>query len=332
MAGHASGLQVGGVEVLTAPTSGKSIYVDCRTSAQGGKGAAGNPGTSADKPMATLAQAKALCLTGRGDTVYLLSADDTAASVFRTATAGLTWDLDNTHIVGVCAPIAMAQRARIAPPSTSTTTVTTLTVSGGNNRFENLHIWAGHSGDIDQFAMKVTGQRNFFKNCHFAFPGHLTPANRAGSRAVTLDGGTGTFLGENTFEDCTFGVTTVLRSAANALLGFLNATPRNTFRNCRFISYGDDGTALFVVSAAGGLLEFVEFDNCTFGTCVSTSGATAMVHGFSVPSDAGGDVWLHGCGVFGLSGTLVDADNAPVYTDLSASAAGGSKATRITHA
>lgn len=342
-ASHLSGpLYVGGVMVAPGaliPTTGRYIFVapgnypDSSGTLQGGaaRGHDGDAGT-ADAPVATLAQGYSMARSGYGDVVVVVAVDGGSGGSARTATLGITWAKANTHLQGICAPGATSQRARIAPPTASTTCVTTLTVSGSGCQFKDLQIWNGHAGDIDQFNCKVTGQRNTFTNVHFAGIGHATPAARAGSRAVTIAGGAGTYLGENRFIDCTFGNTTVQRSAANALLEFLTFTSGNVFEGCRFLSVGSDGTALWVYAGASTIQDYVLFNNCVFGCLVKQSGATAMVHGFGIDANAGGDVWLHLCGAFGLSGTLVDASNSNVYTDLPASAAAGSKATLITHA
>ncbi len=72
-------------------------------------GSDGNLGTSPDKALASLSRAHTMMTAGQGDVVYLYSNGQASGSARQSAT--LTWSKDNTHIVGVCAPVHISQRS-----------------------------------------------------------------------------------------------------------------------------------------------------------------------------------------------------------------------------
>lgn len=291
---NVSALRVGGIPMWGSGglmTRGKAFFVDA---VYGGDG---NSGQEIDKAFRTLLHAYNQCQDGRGDVIYLLS-DYAGTTGTARLDAAFTWAKTNTHLVGVCAPGIIGQRARIA--ETSGTGIDTLfTVSGGNCSFWNLQWFHGTAVDEDQITVKVTGSRNYFNNCFIAGIGHATPAARAGSRCLVLDGGS-VQAGENTFEHCTVGLNTIQRTAACAELGFLATSARNQFLECMFLSVNTAGGngSLFVSAPASSLQDYVDFYNCRFINLTKQSGSAVKLNGMNIDTNSGGNVILSGTTAF----------------------------------
>lgn len=280
---HLSGpLYVGGVPVLPSgrPITGKTFFVDYDD------GNDGYPGT-VDRPLKLLTTAKGKCSSGRGDVVYLKSGLNAASDCTAYLAAALDWNLDNTHIIGLGAPIGISHRCRIAEVS-STGLATLLTVSGNGCEFANFQIYHGTADDEDQTALAITGDRNFFSNVHVAGIGHATTGARAGSESVLLTG-----AHENTFADCHFGLTTIDRTAANAEVRFASLCARNEFFRCKFLSRctGSGTGHGFIDLPAGSLQDYVLFEDC-IGINALWSYGVAMAYAMLKTGDAGGAVLL----------------------------------------
>ncbi len=93
----------GGVPIM-GPQA-KVFFVD------GARGSNGHRGTDWRKPVATVTKALTLCTDKAGDVIVLMNDGNTSGTSRDTAT--ITWSLDNTHLVGLCAPTNLSQRARI---------------------------------------------------------------------------------------------------------------------------------------------------------------------------------------------------------------------------
>ena len=89
-------------------------------------GSDGNTGLSPDKALDTVSAAFALTVDLSGDTIYLLNDGNTSGTSREDST--ITWSKDNVHLVGLCAPTMISQRARISPSSGNTTVVSPQTV------------------------------------------------------------------------------------------------------------------------------------------------------------------------------------------------------------
>lgn len=212
-----------------------------------------------------------------------------AGSSGLTLSASQPWAKDYTHIIGVCAPVSVAQRARIFNLSTATFTYM-LSVSASGCSFQNLYIFQGGSGATELNNVVVTGGRNFFNNVHFAGMGHATPAADAAANSLYLNGAE-----ENKFVGCTFGVDTILRGAANAQVLIAGTAKRNYFEKCRFLSYSELTTPIMVkIAAAGDADRWHEFWDCLFYN-FSANHAHTLAGCFSLPAtNATFDVVLRG--------------------------------------
>lgn len=262
-------------------------------------GTDGNDGLSPNTALDTVSAAYAKTVDKRGDVIYLLNDGNTSGTAREEDT--LTWSNDNTHLVGLCAPSMISQRARISPPTSQTTIVTPqLTVSGHGCYFANLSFFEGTDEDgVASECIRVTGTRNVFYNVAMMNMGEATnghAGDEAASCNLKISGG-----GENLFQNCYIGLDTAARSVANANVEFLSGTTRNIFRNCIFPAFADAADVLFVkVDGSGDIDRFVLFENCIF-TNADNSTATTMTGAMDVHASAGGHVLVKDCMLVGAS-------------------------------
>jgi hypothetical protein len=280
------------------PATGNQYFVD---PVNGSDGASGE---SPDEPLKTLTAAYNKTTDGGGDVVYLMSNGQASGTARLDAT--LVWDNDNTHLVGCGAPTRVAQRSRIA--TTSGTNFTPLiTVSGDGCMFANLHAFHGYATAEAQICLNVTGERNYFWNCHFAGMGNATAGDQAGSASVSLTGD-----GENTFEQCTIGLDTVARSTTNAEIDFKSAAVRNQFIDCNIVAFADNAGHLFIkADTSGDLDRYNLFDRCRFINAVAST-ATTMTGATDVHASAGGMLIFNQCTLIGCDDWEA-ADSTNIY-------------------
>jgi hypothetical protein len=261
-------------------------------------GADGWPGTKA-KPVADIQTAYGKVVSGQGDGIILwASGGDTSADTTSYLTAQLVMDVFALTVVGMGAPVPSAQRARIANAS-GTALANLVDVQGDNNKFYNLHCFQGDSTATSIGCWKVSGNRNYFNNCHFAGGGSATPAATAGMYSLWVTGS------ENCFDYCVIGLDTVTRANANSELLFGAGTggqaARNRFRNCLFVSQSDTVGHGWVKIPASSIDRYTIFENCIFLN-YSVNHATTLTSGFlntATGNDA--NVILKDCGQAGAA-------------------------------
>ena len=100
-------------------------------------GDSGNSGTSIEDPLDSVTTAEDKCVANQHDTIFYMAASSTDAW-----TASLTWDKSYTHLIGICAPTMIAQRARIHNETTSGQTPL-LDISATGCIFKNFYIFQG---------------------------------------------------------------------------------------------------------------------------------------------------------------------------------------------
>lgn len=316
-----AGWAVNGVPLI--PNISGNVFTGSWFFVDPANGSDGNPGT-ADQPLATLYRAHALCTAGKNDVVVLVGDGATtgtarlstalAQSVDSTATTGtLTWSKNATHLIGATAPTAVAQRARIAPPSGTYTQATFgsgnfIVVSGSGCMFSNFSTFNGFStGGTNQICFTVTGSRNYFSNVQMGGMGDAASAADTGSRSLKIGSGGS---GENTFDGCVIGLDTVTRTAANASVEFAGATPRNLFRNCILPFQGDTAGVLGITAAASGSMDrWNTFQNCLFVNNVKST-STTMTALCTLGASTGGMIVLQDCLTVGMTDLFSDATTA----------------------
>lgn len=296
-----NGITSFGVPVLGSiqgiPFTGNYYFVDPVN------GLDGNSGLSPSNALKTLYRAHALCTSGNNDVVVLIgngAASGTARlslalaqSVDPTATSGvLNWTKSATHLVGVCAPTGVAQRARIAPPTGVYTAATFgsanfVVVTGSGCYFANFSLFHGFStGGTNQICWTDNGSRNAYSNVTFGGMGDAASAQNTGSRSVKI-GSAGS--GENSFYQCTFGVDTVTRTVANASLEFAGGTPRNRFIQCMFPFQTSNAGVLGILGTGAACMDrWQSFENCVFINNIKSTSTLMTVLGSLTSASPGG--------------------------------------------
>jgi len=329
--------QYGGMPVLGMPVpfTGKAWFVDPAN------GSDGNPGNSPKRAFATLYQAHAKAASGNNDVVYLIGngassgtarlSKALAASVDSIATTGtLTWSKNALHLIGIGAPTALGQRARIAPP-TGTYTMATfgsgnmVVVTGSGCFFANFDAFNGFStGGAAQVCWTDSGGRNCYHNVNFQGMGDAASAADTGGHSLLLSGTSG----EHTFRGCVIGIDTQPRSAGVSEMAFSGGVPRCMFENCVILTNASAAGCFWLAVPTGAIDRYAVFRNCTFlNPTLGGVAATAMTVGLSIGASPGGVVVLQGCLSYGA--TKLTTTGLAV-TNLPASAAGGSLVTVIT--
>jgi len=244
----------------------------------------GGPGTCEDPayPLATATKAEDLLTDEQGDVIYWIASDSGTGDSSRD-TGTITWDKGGCAMIGVCSPVHVSQRARIAPSTSFAGSL--LTVSGNNNYFENLQLFQGHNAE--SHCLTVSGDRNTFVNCHIAGIGHATAGDDAASDSLILTGD------ENRFINCTIGLDTIARSAAATEIRCSGAAARNEFIGCRITTFCDAATPTFVNIGSGGIDRYIRFTDCEFFNPIDST-STAMTVGMTIHASAGGTVILSG--------------------------------------
>jgi hypothetical protein len=315
-----SALTVGGVPVFgpggMLPFTGNYWFVQENSTL--GAGVAGGLG-SANQPFNTLAQALTACGGGgNNDVIFLTGTVHVSATV--------AWNLNNTHLIGLCNGIKNGKRARISVTGAAPFSYLS-NVTGSGCLFSNFQTFYGFptTGATTPVNWLDTGGRNMYDTVEFLGFGDSTvttgTANQTGARAFVLN----TSTGETTWRNCVFGVDTIVRNATNYTLEIAGGAPRCTLEDCDFIAdLGSAGSAAaHVLIDAQGIDRELIFKRCQFR---SFTGGTAMAQVFKVTTgQVGGGVLLDKCIAFGPTALETTPSNA-IYNNMvqaTASGAGG---------
>lgn len=265
------------------PFTGNYFFVNETT------GSDGNTGGAQD-PLATIDRAYALCTANNNDVVFVTGTVHTTATI--------TWAKNFTHLVGLTAPTMTAARARISS-SGSTVFTPLVNVTAQGCQFLNLGTFHGFANASAQICWVEAGQRNYYENVSFFGGGNATAAAQAGMRSLTV-GAAG--QGENTFVNCTIGLDTVTRTAANYSLEFLGGSPRNVFTGCIFSALvtGSGTSGGFVTAGAASIDRYNSFRSCEFVNQTKSSGS-AFSQAMNISGSAGGMLVLDSSLVFGCT-------------------------------
>lgn len=249
-------------------------------------GSNGNSGKSPDQALATVNQALTLATANRGDVIYLIGEGNSADAASSRVSSTLTWNKDLTHLVGVAAPVAVSQRARIAVTSGAAAMSPMVDVTANGCIFSNIQFFHGQADATALINVRVTGQRNYFENVHFAGIGDATQS-AAGAADLAIIGGA-----ENVFKNCVIGLDTTNHDADATNLLLDTAATRNLFEDCHFQAYITAAGFLSVTIAdATGIDRWLRFKNCLF-TTDSVNQGTTQTAVFSIPAMVQGKVIL----------------------------------------
>ena len=308
---HFSGpLYVGGIPVLNNIPyyGGKTFFASYMN------GSDANGTGSAAHPWKTIARANGSAQAGRGDVICVVpdwSGNSTTAYVQGTtspawqiipatpdayglvpvANGGAVWAKDNTHLFGMTPYEQLEGRATLRVlAGTDITTTTLLTCSAMGCSFTNIDFIID-STVAAQAAVRVTGQRNVFRDCQI---GGMIGNVAATSRCLVVDGGGSGQVGANRFLDCHIGLMTAARGAyACAEIEIKGMAARTEFDNCKIWSLqSGSGLGYFVYCGASSIQDFVSFDNCKFWNPYTQSGAVAMAKAMYNHASSGGPIVL----------------------------------------
>ncbi len=256
----------GAAASLLAHGGGTEYYLDPTD------GIDGQDGLTPETAVKTLTAGYALLTDGENDILYYIAGTSSI-----TLSAALTWAKSYTHLIGVCSPVHAGQRARIFQLAASNISPL-ITISGSGCVWANIYSFQGVDIATSLIDVKVTGQRNYFYNVHFAGGGHATQAVNGGA-SLNVSGS----AAENLFESCTIGVDTI--AAATGMMGLLFDggtadihTTRNMFRDCLFAMKAGAAGAGFVESMTiYDFDRYTIFDRCTFLNLAAQAMTTAFV-------------------------------------------------------
>lgn len=272
------------------PFTGNYFFVKEQTTI----GASAGLGTF-DQPYNTLEQALAACVSGHDDVVFLIGTVHPLTTI--------AWNLDKTHLVGLCAPLKRGKRARISVTG-STAYGPLVSVTGAGCWFMNFGTFFGWAvtGSSSPICWQDTGGRNCYDNVEFLGFGDATvstgTAVQTGARAFKLN----TSTGETTWNNCVFGVDTAARNATNYTVEIAGGAPRCSFQNCDFEAIlGSSGTsAAHLLIGSAGIDRYLEILTSRFWNATKSTGST-MAQAMNVSATAGGFVALDRCTAFGIT-------------------------------
>lgn len=309
-----------GVPVIGAQglmTQGNSYFVDPTN------GSDSYDGKTAKKAKATLPAGEDLMVANQNDTLYYMAGGSSIS-----LSEKLTWDKSYTHLVGVCAPVRMNQRARIFQTSGSTGVSPLIDITGSGCSFRNFYVNQGADDNTSLVCVQVTGDRNYFENIHFNGIGHNT-MDVDEATCVKMDG-----AHFATFKNCAFGSQSTNAGSAgtNSELWFDGESSQNVFEDCIFTRRIEHETnhVLVQVEDALGIGAFNLFKRCLF---MYTSVNQAYTGGsiFEIPAISSKTriIILQDCMAVAGDGSATDWDSnnrGILYANMAsptASAAGG---------
>ena len=286
-------------------TTGNIFYCDPVNGNDESTGSAPQELSPGVGPVESLAAGYALLAEGHNDVLVLIGNGLSTGSA--RITANFVWSKNAAHLVGICSPSLLSQRARIAPPVAGTAFANFFTVSGSGCFFSNLELFQGFAtGVAAEICLTVTGERNVFSNVQIAGMGDTSASAGAASttsRNLKISGG------ENLFVDCVIGLDTIARSVANASIEFAGGAARNIFRRCLLIAQATAATVIGIYTAGAAAIDrFTLFDDCAFINAVN-SGGTAMNALIQIAASSGGMIVLKNCMLVGIT-KAVDATSA----------------------
>ena len=292
-----------------APNS-KAYWVDPTN------GSDGNTGLSPEQALTTLSQAHSLMTANQNDTAYVIGNSSASSTTTVRETATLVWSKNLCHIVGVNALNRISHRVSIRAVTNDFTPLVSVTADGCV--FANFHVFQGYATDEAQIAWAETGQRNSHFNLHIGGMGAQLAADNAGSRSLTL-----TADGERYFQDCTFGVDTINRGAANATVQFIQSgtgAVRDWFENCMFIMTADAATPTHILCDTSLHIDrFIYFKDCMFHNFEGTT----ITEVANIHASVGGNFIMRGCWSIGATDWEAVASNNLYMDQLPSATAAG---------
>ena len=245
----------------------------------------------------SLVTAEAALTANRNDVLMFTPENHTLA-------ATLTWSNNMTHLIGMYPPTMMNMRSRIGH---AVTLDPLINVTGYGCSLQNIYTMYGTDNATDLTCLKVTGNRNTFKHCHFLCQ-HDTPMDEATFKMLHFTETSPTDGLEHYFDHCT--VSAQASTMTDGELIKINGTPRLIFEDCNFLMTTDAADPRFMDSTAGDGAGFVIFKNC-----VLHNFGTSLLYAFGSTSTAAGtDYLLVGdTTIGGVDDVIAAADEAKTF-------------------
>lgn len=277
--------------MIGLPYVGNIFYIDPIN------GADTNGGKSQNNAFKTLAVAYAATTNNNHDVIVITPGGPGTGEPYATVEIGaITWSNNLTHLVGNVAGTPLSSRARV---STATDALSPfITISGQGNSFHNVQFYS--AATTNYINVRVSANRNRFDNVHFAGLANATAGDNATGASLELYGAQ-----ECYFTNCTIGIDTITRTAANANLKITlgsDTVARNVFDGCIFPLMADADAPLFIKQGdSGGMDRWNLFRGCQFINCIGST-STTQTDAFSVHATPGGLLVLQDCLKIGATG------------------------------
>jgi len=236
--------------MIGLPHVGKIIYVDPNSGND-----STNPGSTQSHALKTVAAAYAKATSGNHDVIVIAPSGGTGRT---TEPAAITWNKRFTHLIGSSAPTATSVRSGMSFTLAGATTTPQFVLSENGCIMKNITFYQGVA--TSYVMASITGDYNYFENCHFAGLSDATAAAEANGVVLLMNGAE-----ENRFVGSTFGNDNVARSAANTLIDFQGGTSKTVFESCRFLTYATAATAIDIkADTVNDIGRFIDFNGCVF--------------------------------------------------------------------
>lgn len=254
-----------------------------------------NSGRDQNNAFKTLTAAYAATTNNHHDVIVIVPGG-VGSGTGTVETAAITWSKNLTHLVGNVGGTPLSSRARVTTATAGLSPF--ITISGQGNTFTNVQFYS--SATTNYINVRVSGNRNRFTNVHFAGIANDTAGDNATGASLELYGAQ-----ENYFSNCTIGVDTVTRTAANANLKITlgsDTVARNVFDDCIFTMMADADAPLFIKQGDSvGMDRWNLFRRCQFINCIGST-STTQTDAFSVHATPGGLLVLQDCLKIGATG------------------------------
>jgi len=281
--------------MLGLPSVGNIYYVDPGISVSG-------DGKTQGTAFKTLTEAYAAISADNDDVVVIAPSSSTGRT---SEAASITWAKRRTHVIGN-GPLRQGwNRAGVSFASTATSA--TFTVSATNCSFTNIMFYQPQDLNV---MVNITAAYNTFNYVHFAGIANTTTGDDTAARCVVI-----TDADDNQFNNCMFGIDTVLNSAANAIVEHSGATAvaRTQYNDCIWSVVCDNaGPVMVKFTGAYSSEVYTLFRNCFFLN--TRTGTTTMTSALTVPASVNGLIILDNCWWRGMT-DLPDANVANVYVN-----------------
>lgn len=260
------------------PSVGEIFYIDAGSGSD-----TANAGKDANDAFASASQALSAMTADQDDVVIIAGTNSTGRT---SEAANIDWNKRRTHIIGNGPLRKINPRNGISFAAAATTSPSFL-VSEKDCSFTNFSL--AQFNDVNVL-MNTTADYNSYSYMHFQGIGNATAGDDTAARSIVLTGAE-----ENEFVNCTIGLDTVTRSAANASLELTGSCPRNKFIGCDFPMFADSADALWIKADTGNCYErFLQLENCFFNNPDGSSSTTLTI-GFDLSTTGNGDINMLNC-------------------------------------